>query len=44
VVSLPHDWHEESQEACHEGEFSEASEQFADEDSDYGNCARLAVL
>jgi hypothetical protein len=39
VVALPHDLHEETHEACHESEFSEASEQFSDEDSDYGICA-----
>jgi hypothetical protein len=36
--------HEETHKACHEGEFSEASEQFSDEDSDYGNCARVSAL
>ena len=35
LVELPHDLQDET----HESEFSEGSEQFSDEDSDYGNCA-----
>ena len=36
----PHDLHDET----HEGESSEASEQFSDEDSDYGNRSWISVL
>ena len=41
VVALPYGLHQETHKACHEDEFSEASEseQFSDEDSDYGICA-----
>jgi hypothetical protein len=35
VVAPPDDLHDET----HENELSEDSEQFSDEDSDYGNCA-----
>ena len=35
VVAPPDDLHDET----HESEFSEDSDQFQDEDSDYGNCA-----
>ena len=41
VVALPLDLHGDE---THEGEFSEASEQFSDEDSDYGNCAWGSVF